>query len=149
VKTYNSAAAEPFLNGSSTAYVEEMYNAWLRDPASVHASWDAYFRSNSYSSPPTLAPPTKNHIPASQFSGSSLPSVGGAAGGLALGGRVDDKLIDDHLAVQAIIRSYQVFSDKLKLSFSECHKGICTSTKYQQVHTYFFLARCEMRAHKI
>jgi hypothetical protein len=37
VKTYNSAAAEPFLNGSSTAYVEEMYNAWLRDPASVHA----------------------------------------------------------------------------------------------------------------
>lgn len=37
VKNYNSAAAEPFLNGSSTAYVEEMYNAWLRDPASVHA----------------------------------------------------------------------------------------------------------------
>jgi hypothetical protein len=37
VKSYNSAAAEPFLNGSSTAYVEEMYNAWLRDPASVHA----------------------------------------------------------------------------------------------------------------
>lgn len=37
VKAYNSAAAEPFLNGSSTAYVEEMYNAWLRDPASVHA----------------------------------------------------------------------------------------------------------------
>jgi 2-oxoglutarate dehydrogenase E1 component len=37
VKSYNSAAAEPFLNGSSSAYVEEMYNAWLRDPASVHA----------------------------------------------------------------------------------------------------------------
>lgn len=39
--------------------------------------------------------------------GSSLASIGG--GGVALtGGRVDDKLIDDHLAVQAIIRSYQV-----------------------------------------
>jgi 2-oxoglutarate dehydrogenase N-terminus len=37
VKAYNSAAAEPFLNGSSTAYVEEMYNSWQRDPASVHA----------------------------------------------------------------------------------------------------------------
>lgn len=36
-KSYNSAAAEPFLNGSSGAYVEEMYNSWLREPTSVHA----------------------------------------------------------------------------------------------------------------
>lgn len=32
-----STSAEPFLNGSSSAYVEEMYNAWLQDPSSVHA----------------------------------------------------------------------------------------------------------------
>lgn len=31
------AAAEPFLNGSSSQYVEDMYNAWLADPCSVHA----------------------------------------------------------------------------------------------------------------
>lgn len=31
-----TAAAEPFLNGSSSAYVEEMYNSWLADPKSVH-----------------------------------------------------------------------------------------------------------------
>lgn len=31
-----AAAAEPFLNGSSSVYVEEMYNAWLADPKSVH-----------------------------------------------------------------------------------------------------------------
>lgn len=36
-RLYNSASAEPFLNGSNTSYVEEMYNSWLRDPASVHA----------------------------------------------------------------------------------------------------------------
>lgn len=30
-------AAEPFLNGSSSTYVEDMYNAWLQDPSSVHA----------------------------------------------------------------------------------------------------------------
>lgn len=36
-RLYNSAAAEPFLNGSNAGYVEEMYNNWLRDPASVHA----------------------------------------------------------------------------------------------------------------
>uniref|UniRef100_A0A1S4KDI7 2-oxoglutarate dehydrogenase E1 component N-terminal domain-containing protein n=3 Tax=Culex pipiens complex TaxID=518105 RepID=A0A1S4KDI7_CULQU len=36
VKLYNSAAAEPFLNGSSSNYIDDMYNSWLRDPASVH-----------------------------------------------------------------------------------------------------------------
>lgn len=30
------AAAESFLNGSSSQYVEDMYNAWLADPSSVH-----------------------------------------------------------------------------------------------------------------
>lgn len=39
--------------------------------------------------------------------GSSLPALGGHGPALT-GSRVDDKLIDDHLAVQAIIRSYQV-----------------------------------------
>uniref|UniRef100_A0AAG5D4Q2 2-oxoglutarate dehydrogenase complex component E1 n=1 Tax=Anopheles atroparvus TaxID=41427 RepID=A0AAG5D4Q2_ANOAO len=105
VKLYNSAAAEPFLNGSSSNYIDDMYNSWQRDPASVHASWDAYFRNNSYSAPPSLAPVPKNHVPAAQYLGSSLPAVAGA--GAAVGGRIDDKLIDDHLAVQAIIRSYQ------------------------------------------
>lgn len=30
------AAQEPFLNGSSSVYVEEMYRAWQQDPNSVH-----------------------------------------------------------------------------------------------------------------
>jgi 2-oxoglutarate dehydrogenase E1 component len=72
----------------------------------IFQSWDSYFRNNSYSAPPSLAPLQRNHVPASQYMGSSLPAVGGGAAGL--GGRIDDKLIDDHLAVQAIIRSYQV-----------------------------------------
>lgn len=38
-----SVAAEPFLNGSSAVYVEEMYNAWLENPKSVHKVW-LYFR---------------------------------------------------------------------------------------------------------
>lgn len=28
--------AEPFLNGSSSSYVEEMYVSWQKDPNSVH-----------------------------------------------------------------------------------------------------------------
>lgn len=31
-----SVAAEPFLNGTSSNYVEEMYYAWLEDPRNVH-----------------------------------------------------------------------------------------------------------------
>ncbi|KAI1285828.1 2-oxoglutarate dehydrogenase, mitochondrial [Halotydeus destructor] len=93
------AAQEPFLNGSSSVYVEEMYNAWLQDPSSVHKSWDAFFRGASsglqpgqaYTSPPTLS--------ASAATGVALPSRGA--------GEVQHRSIDDHLSVQAIIRSYQ------------------------------------------
>lgn len=52
----------------------------------------------------------RNHISASQYLGSSVPAIGGH-GVPMTGSRVDDKLIDDHLAVQAIIRSYQVTNE--------------------------------------
>lgn len=64
-------------------------------------SWDAYFRSNTYCAPPSLAPMQRNHVPLSQL----VPMSGGA---LSAGAEPDEKMIDDHLAVQAIIRSYQV-----------------------------------------
>ncbi|XP_060516613.1 2-oxoglutarate dehydrogenase complex component E1 isoform X5 [Cylas formicarius] len=106
-RAYNvPAAAEPFLNGSSSQYVEDMYNAWLADPSSVHASWDAFFRNSQsggagYQSPPSLALPGKNEVPL----GALIPSLSGA-GAIGTAG-VSEKIIDDHLAVQAIIRSYQ------------------------------------------
>ena len=31
-----SVTAEPFLNGSSSSYVEAMYESWQKDPSSVH-----------------------------------------------------------------------------------------------------------------
>ncbi|XP_077264055.1 oxoglutarate dehydrogenase Nc73EF isoform X5 [Temnothorax americanus] len=107
-RKYNSrAATEPFLNGSSSSYVEEMYNAWLQDPNSVHVSWDSFFRNSTagaspgfaYQAPPSLAP-SYNQVPL----GALLPLGGGTQLGQA---PVNEKIIDDHLAVQAIIRSYQ------------------------------------------
>ncbi|KAH0954038.1 hypothetical protein HN011_008403 [Eciton burchellii] len=107
-RKYNSrVATEPFLNGSTSSYVEEMYNAWLQDPHSVHVSWDSFFRSSTagaapgfaYQAPPSLAP-SHNQIPL----GTLLPLSGGTQLGQA---PVNEKIIDDHLAVQAIIRSYQ------------------------------------------
>ncbi|XP_063839469.1 2-oxoglutarate dehydrogenase complex component E1 isoform X2 [Ostrinia nubilalis] len=106
----SSTAAEPFLNGSSSAYVETMYNSWLTDPNSVHASWDAFFRNATngaqpgaaYTSPPNLAPYNKNEVPLTAL----VPASGGMPS-IASGSPINEKIIDDHLAVQAIIRSYQ------------------------------------------
>ncbi|XP_066991087.1 2-oxoglutarate dehydrogenase complex component E1 isoform X4 [Anabrus simplex] len=107
----SSLAAEPFLNGSSSAYVEDMYNAWLADPKSVHVSWDTFFRNSSagaapgqaYQPPPSLGIPAKNQVPITSLA----PYIGGSSAP-ALGGQINEKVIDDHLAVQAIIRSYQI-----------------------------------------
>ena len=35
--------AEPFMNGTSGGYIEQMYESWLHDKNSVHKSWDAFF----------------------------------------------------------------------------------------------------------
>ena len=45
---------ESYLSGSNSAYVDEMYDSWARDPTSVQASWDAYFRGINYTPPPAL-----------------------------------------------------------------------------------------------
>ncbi|XP_076168173.1 oxoglutarate dehydrogenase Nc73EF isoform X1 [Ptiloglossa arizonensis] len=109
IRKYNSrVATEPFLNGSSSSYVEEMYNAWLQDPHSVHVSWDSFFRSSTagaapglaYQAPPSLAP-SHNQVPL----GALLPLGGGSQLSQI---PINEKIIDDHLAVQAIIRSYQI-----------------------------------------
>lgn len=69
-------------------------------------SWDAYFRNSTagaspaYQAPPSLAP-SYNQVPL----GALLPLGGGSQIGQA---PLNEKIIDDHLAVQAIIRSYQV-----------------------------------------
>ena len=37
IRCYSApVASEPFLNGTSSNYVEEMYYAWLENPKSVH-----------------------------------------------------------------------------------------------------------------
>ncbi|KAJ3605443.1 hypothetical protein NHX12_027490 [Muraenolepis orangiensis] len=75
-------AAEPFLNGTSSNYVEEMYYAWLQNPKDVHKA-----------------------------SARSRLRVGVLAGGAqAVTGLQPnvEKLIEDHLAVQSLIRTYQI-----------------------------------------
>ncbi|ESO00011.1 hypothetical protein HELRODRAFT_192693 [Helobdella robusta] len=101
-----TVAQEPFLNGSSSSYIEEMYNAWLENPKSVHKSWDIYFKNASSGAAPGQAHASAP-IP-SPYHGTLVPQgmPMGAVPAQSFG--VDTKLIDDHLAVQAIIRSFQV-----------------------------------------
>ncbi|XP_066904254.1 2-oxoglutarate dehydrogenase complex component E1 isoform X3 [Halyomorpha halys] len=106
--TASAVKEEPFLNGSSSNYIEDMYAAWQRDPNSVHASWDAFFRASAagappgaaYARPPSLATPERNTVP--------ITALGPYLGGGVANAQVSEKVIDDHLAVQAIIRSYQI-----------------------------------------
>ena len=115
---------ESFLTGSSSQYVEDMYNAWLKDPSSVHVSWESYFTSvtkslqNAYLPPPNLAPPTNHNllplddVLTSQFIERTPPSAAmssrsASTAGAPAGGVLDDKTIENHLAVQAVIRTYQ------------------------------------------
>ncbi|NXG78916.1 ODO1 protein, partial [Baryphthengus martii] len=94
-------AAEPFLSGTSSNYVEEMYYAWLENPKSVHKSWDIFFRNanagaapgTAYQSPPPLST-SLSTLSQAQFLVQAQPNV--------------DKLVEDHLAVQSLIRAYQI-----------------------------------------
>ncbi|KAF9586401.1 2-oxoglutarate dehydrogenase E1 component [Lunasporangiospora selenospora] len=91
------AAKDAFLQGNSASYVEEMYSAWLKDPKSVHLSWQIYFRnqaqgmssSQSFQSAPTI--PTSGGVPS-----------------LVPGSQVGSSDVIDHLKIQLLVRAYQV-----------------------------------------
>src|ERR1700710_1649819 len=53
--------ATSFLNGTNAAYIEQMYAAWLADPASVDAGWQSYF---SQTGAQGLPPPQLGRGPA-------------------------------------------------------------------------------------
>ncbi|RIB08573.1 oxoglutarate dehydrogenase, E1 component [Gigaspora rosea] len=82
-----------FLQGSAASYIEDLYEAWLKDPSSVHLSWQVYFKNihagmnprQAYQPPPTIVP-----------TGAITPVSPGVYG------------INDHMKVQLLVRAYQV-----------------------------------------
>ncbi|CAK9437970.1 uncharacterized protein LODBEIA_P23480 [Lodderomyces beijingensis] len=110
-------ATDTFLQGNNSNYVDEMYQAWREDPASVHASWNAYFKniendsvepSKAFQAPPTL-----------------VPTVSGGAAGFVPGSSVGNQDVVTHLKVQLLVRAYQVRGhqkakiDPLGISFGD------------------------------
>ncbi|XP_076876777.1 2-oxoglutarate dehydrogenase complex component E1 isoform X2 [Brachyhypopomus gauderio] len=92
---------EPFLSSTSSNYVEEMYYAWQENPKSVHESWDNFFRQTNAGTPPGVAhqrpPPLASGLPTPPRD----PVLADGQSGV-------EKLVEDHLAVQTLIRAYQV-----------------------------------------
>uniref|UniRef100_A0A8C4RE04 2-oxoglutarate dehydrogenase complex component E1 n=1 Tax=Erpetoichthys calabaricus TaxID=27687 RepID=A0A8C4RE04_ERPCA len=102
VRCYSApVAAEPFLSGTSSNYVEEMYYAWLENPKSVHKSWDIFFRNANAGAPPGTA--YQSPLPL----GTSLSTMAQVQSMMHAQPNVE-KLVEDHLAVQSLIRAYQI-----------------------------------------
>ena len=83
-----STAADP-ASGTNGAYLEELYDAWRANSASVGPSWAAYFGAltTEYASSPSAA----GALPAGGLGSADLQSI-----------------IRDHAKVITLIRSYQV-----------------------------------------
>uniref|UniRef100_A0A8B9QJS9 2-oxoglutarate dehydrogenase-like, mitochondrial n=1 Tax=Apteryx owenii TaxID=8824 RepID=A0A8B9QJS9_APTOW len=94
----SSGISEPFLSGSNFSYVEEMYYAWLENPKSVHKSWDLFFRNANAGQVYDPHLPDQLERKASFLQSHGLAQTPGKA----------EKLVEDHLAVQSLIRAYQI-----------------------------------------
>ena len=99
-------------------------------------SWDSFFRNASagagpgqaYQAPPSLAVPGKHEIPVTAL----VPQLSSSS--VSAGLPANEKLIDDHLAVQAIIRSYQVTHSYIEGKFFYQGPG-----SYRNKHFNFLL----------
>jgi len=50
---------ESFANGTSSVYMDKMYEQWRKDPKSVSTSWQVYFANiDNNVATPFMAPPT-------------------------------------------------------------------------------------------
>ena len=105
-RSFTSAASsqsnnDNFIEGNGASYIEAMYEAWLKDPNSVHLSWQVYFKNmkhgvspgQAYSPPPTLVPSGSARLP-------KLPNEVVA--------NASDTDILDHMKIQLMVRAYQV-----------------------------------------
>ena len=94
-------ASETFANGQNYSYIQSMYEAYLKDPKSVHISWQSYFKNidlnleNPYQPPPTLTGASTTSL---------LPQLGMVD--VPSPGRGTEIL--DTMKVQLMVRAYQI-----------------------------------------
>lgn len=97
-------ATDGFLQGGAANYIEEMYESWLKDPSSVHLSWQIYFKNMANGVSPTSAyTPPPNLVPSAS---ARLPSLPGDS--LAAAANASSKDVIEHMKIQLMVRAYQV-----------------------------------------
>lgn len=93
---------DSFLQGNTANYIDEMYMQWKKEPASVHFSWQVYFRnmedgnmpmSQAFQPPPNLMSTPVEGIP------QVMPDAGVSAS--------EGPGVTNHLNVQLLVRAYQ------------------------------------------
>ncbi|KAJ3311300.1 2-oxoglutarate dehydrogenase E1 component [Boothiomyces sp. JEL0838] len=85
---------------NSSSYLETMYAEWLKDPKSVHVSWQTYFKNVAAGSAvPFTAPPTLIPTEDVDILPPSVPIPSGE--------------ILDHMKVQLLVRAYQIRGHQL------------------------------------
>jgi len=89
--------------------MESMRKAWLSNPGSVHASWDVYFKNCLPEAVPnsTCRVPPTSLLQGDTDMTRSLNTTSTGDNHSTKTGVISEKDIDDHIAVQTIIRSYQ------------------------------------------
>jgi 2-oxoglutarate dehydrogenase E1 component len=98
-----SDSNETFINGSSIAYVERMYDSWKEDPKSVHVSWQAYFSNVAKGITPAFIPPPSL--------GGSISFTAPAKGETAVATSAKD--LEDHVKVFQLITAFQLKGHEL------------------------------------
>lgn len=97
---------ETFLSGSSSSYIEGLYEKYQQDPLSVHTSWREYFAlvdqgvDEPYTQPPTLG--TALTTPIAPTPTTPTQDTPG-----------NIKTIFDHIRVQQLMRAYQARGHRL------------------------------------
>jgi 2-oxoglutarate dehydrogenase E1 component len=94
------------LSGTSISYMEQMHELWRQNPASVHASWAAYFSNverglepgRAYQAPPSLSAGVRVADSSSSSSSSSAPASSAS----------NEKAASMSMRAMQLIRAFQV-----------------------------------------
>ncbi|KAG2207543.1 hypothetical protein INT47_004293 [Mucor saturninus] len=93
------ASHDGFMQGNTANYIDAMYESWLKDPTSVHVSWQAYFKnmSNGVPSNQAFIPPPTDSARLPEMPGATLPMMNESS-----------KQVIEHMKIQLLVRAYQV-----------------------------------------
>jgi len=86
--------SETFLSGSSSNYVEQMHDAWKKDPKSVHVSWSSYFENVE-----------RGGAPGTAF---QMPPPSGSGVKLDMSQANVSKTASESMRLLLLVRAYQV-----------------------------------------